>query len=292
MLDPAPVVRLGKDIQIYSTQAERARPRVAVFDFDGTLSLIRAGWREVMVDQCVEILGMTPGGHDVDELRSVSDEFITRLTGQQTIYQMLHLRGEVEARGGTPLPAEEYKADYLNRLHDKIAHRLEALRSEPRSLANYLMPGSHDLLSKLRDRGVPCYLASGTDQPLVEEEASLLGLAAYFEDRIYGAREEYWTFSKKKLMARIISETGLKGKELVVFGDGYVEIENGRDLGATTVGIASTETAVGGWDEWKRTRLLEVGAQVLVPDWREADELLIYLYGDDSQQTVYRAPAR
>ncbi len=283
MLDRTPVLRLGKDIEIYSAEAEEACPQVAVFDFDGTFSLIRAGWQEVMMDQCVEILGMTPGGHDVNELRQVCDEFIARLTGQQTIYQMLHLRREVQARGGTPLSAEEYKADYLNRLHEKIAHRLEDLRARRGLPSDYLVPGSYDLLCGLRDRGITCYLASGTDQPFVEEEAALLGLASYFEGGIHGAREEYWAFSKKKLIGRIIAETQLNGSELVVVGDGYVEIENGVEVGAVTVGIASIETAEGGWDDWKRARLLEVGAQILVPDWREADELLTYLFRDGSQ---------
>ena len=196
---------------------------------------------------------------------------------------MLHLRQEVLARGGTPLRAEEYKAEYLVRLHKKIAHRLEGLRARRSSPSAYLVPGSYDLLCGLRDRGVTCYLASGTDQPFVEEEAALLGLLSYFEGGIHGARDEYWSFSKKKLIARIIAETQLKGKEMVVFGDGYVEIENGKEVGAVAVGIASIETVEGGWDEWKRARLLEVGAQILVPDWREADELLAYLYGDGSQ---------
>ncbi len=37
-----------------AVSAERAR--VALFDFDGTLSLIRAGWTDVMVPMMVEIL--------------------------------------------------------------------------------------------------------------------------------------------------------------------------------------------------------------------------------------------
>ena len=36
--------------------ANASRARVALFDFDGTISLIRAGWVGVMVPMMVEIL--------------------------------------------------------------------------------------------------------------------------------------------------------------------------------------------------------------------------------------------
>jgi phosphoglycolate phosphatase-like HAD superfamily hydrolase len=282
MSDRPPLLCRGRYLEIYDTESAGVCPRVAVFDFDGTLSLIRSGWQDVMLERCVEILGEISGASDdAEDLRSVCNEFITRLTGQQTIYQMLHLRREVQARGGVPLSAQAYKADYLDRLHQEIAPRLAALRARRASPSEYLVPGSFDLLGGLRDRDVTCYLASGTDQPLVEEEAALLELAPYFEGGIHGAQEAYWTFSKKKLIASIIADTQLKGREIVVFGDGYVEIENGSEVGAVTVGIAGLETGDGGWDERKRARLLEVGAQILVPDWREADELLAYLYGED-----------
>ena len=79
------------------------------------------------------------------------------------------------------------------------------------------------------------------------------------------------------VIARILEENGLRGPELVAFGDGYVEIENARRAGGRTVGVASLETGDSGWDEWKKGRLRQVGAEVLVPDWREAGQLLEYL---------------
>ena len=36
--------------------ASLAQPRAVLFDFDGTLSLIRTGWMEVMIPMMVEIL--------------------------------------------------------------------------------------------------------------------------------------------------------------------------------------------------------------------------------------------
>jgi phosphoglycolate phosphatase-like HAD superfamily hydrolase len=142
-----------------------ARARVVLFDFDGTLSLIRAGWVEVMVPMMVEILAETKSGEKEDDLRAIVEEFIGRLTGKQTIYQMMELAGHVERRGGRPLDPLAYKHMYLDRLWTKIEHRVEELRRGQASPEKYLVPGSRALLEALKDRGLKMYLASGTDEP-------------------------------------------------------------------------------------------------------------------------------
>lgn len=274
---------LGQRIEVHNPHLVRGRFRHALFDFDGTLSLIRAGWQEVMVAQCAEELARTPTTENRDQLETVCREFITRLTGKQTIYQMLRLAEEVEQRGGKPRPPLEYKREYLDRLHARIGYRLDALRSGQDPAERYLVGGSVALLEGLTRRGVTCYLASGTDEEYVQDEARLLGLAPFFGGGIYGARDDYLSFSKKMLMERIVTEHGLRGEELLAFGDGYVEIENTKQVGGAAVGVASCELGTGNWDPWKRNRLLEVGADLLVPDWREAGILLTYLFAEEEQ---------
>jgi phosphoglycolate phosphatase len=66
--------------------------RVVLFDFDGTVSLIRAGWMDVMVPMMVEILVDLKSGETESELRAVVEEFLGRLTCKQTIYQMIEPR--------------------------------------------------------------------------------------------------------------------------------------------------------------------------------------------------------
>ena len=46
----------GTSIEIIREPAGRGRYRHALFDFDGTVSLIREGWPEVMCPMMVEIL--------------------------------------------------------------------------------------------------------------------------------------------------------------------------------------------------------------------------------------------
>ena len=93
-----------------------AHTKVVLFDFDGTLSLIRTGWMQVMVPMMVEVLAELKTGETEDQLRDVVEEFVWRLTGQETVYQMIELAEQVKRRGGTPLDPLEYKKRYLDRL--------------------------------------------------------------------------------------------------------------------------------------------------------------------------------
>src|SRR4051812_6402712 len=58
--------------------------RCAVFDFDGTLSLVRGNWQGLMVPMMVEALAATGTGQSQSELTAIVEEFVTRLTGQPT----------------------------------------------------------------------------------------------------------------------------------------------------------------------------------------------------------------
>ena len=133
------------------------------------------------------------------------------------------------------------------------------------------------MLEALKARDVRCYLASGTDEPYVLDEAAALQLTPYFAG-IYGARDDYKSFSKKILIERIIAENNLAGPEFVAFGDGYVEIEDTKHVGGIAVGVATNEAARAGIDEWKRTRLIQAGADIIVPDFREHAALMAYLF--------------
>src|SRR5437764_5069433 len=99
-------------IESVSRGISAARARVVLFDFDGTLSLIRSGWMDVMVPMMVEILTDLKTGESEDDLRAIVEEFVGRLTGKQTMYQMVELAEQITARGGKPLEAIEYKKLY------------------------------------------------------------------------------------------------------------------------------------------------------------------------------------
>ncbi len=266
---------------------ERLRPgvsarnaRVCLFDFDGTLSLVRSGWMDVMVPMMVEILLALKTGETEAELRAVVEEFVWRLTGKQTVYQMMALVAEIARRGGAPLDALAYKKMYLDRLHARIHHRLDALRRGEAPPERYLVPRARALVETLRERGLRLYLASGTDQPYMRAEADLLDMSRYFDGRVYGALEDYRGFSKKILIARLIADSEFRGEEFLGFGDGYVEIENIKEVGGVAVGVATAEPECRAVDQWKRRRLAAAGADFIVPNYLDLTGLLAALFPD------------
>ena len=264
--------------------APHFRPRPAIrhvlFDFDGTLSLIREGWPQVMVPMFTEVLPPKPGESEEDR-RRLAFEDIMRLNGKQTIYQMIQLAERVRERGGTPREPLEYKHEYLRRLNLRIAERVEGLRQGRLKTDDLLVLGSRRLLDLLVARGVTLYLASGTDEPYVKQEAALLDLNRYFGPRIYGALDDFKSFSKKMVIERILRENSIPGDALLAIGDGYVEIENTKEVGGLAIAVASDEAnnGSGQFDAWKHHRLLGVGADVVIPDYRDAEALLAAVFG-------------
>jgi len=268
-------------IEIINPHAPRGRVRYALFDFDGTLSLIREGWQGVMIPYFVEELLQTPRHEDPAEVEQVVRDFVERLTGKQTIYQCIQLAEEVQKRGGTPKEPLEYKHEYLRRLWQRVEHRVRALKSGQVPPDQMLLRGSRPLLEALVARDVTLYLASGTDLPYVQDEAAALQIDRYFGPRIYGALDDYRRFSKQMVIERILTENNLHGAELVVFGDGYVEIENGKAVGGLAIGVASDERNPGGIDLWKRNRLISAGADAIIRDYADLDTLLHYLFASE-----------
>lgn len=258
--------------------ASARQARVVLFDFDGTLSLIRSGWMNVMVPMMVEILLDLNTGESEEQLRTLVEDFVWRLTGKETIYQMMAFADAIEARGGKALDPLVYKKMYLDLLWQKIEKRVEGLRKGQTDPEEFLVPGSRALLERLRDKGLKMYLASGTDEVYMKEEARLLGVTPYFEGGVYGAQDDYKSFSKAILIQRILSTAEYQGHEFLGFGDGYVEIEEVKNVGGVAVGVASEEPACRRVDEWKRQRLIGVGADYIVPNYLCGEELFSSLF--------------
>jgi phosphoglycolate phosphatase-like HAD superfamily hydrolase len=255
----------------------RGRVRHALFDFDGTLSTLRDGWQDFMVPLMVEVLEECPRHESRAELERIVIGFVDELTGKQTIYQMLRLAEEVARRGGTPRDPLDYKAEYNRRLAGRVERRVAEIRRGEKRAEDFLVAGTRGLLEELARRGVRSYLASGTDIEYVREEARILGLESAFEGGIFGALTVYKDFSKEMVVRKILADFALRGPELLVVGDGFVEIQNGRDVGAVTWGVWSREGNRYHMNAEKRARLTRAGAQLLSPDLAEGKAVLDYL---------------
>jgi phosphoglycolate phosphatase-like HAD superfamily hydrolase len=271
---------LDAEIEIHNRKIPRGCFRSVLFDFDGTLSLIREGWPQVMIPMMVEVLRGTGTPEDEVALTGQVEDFVMRLNGRQTIYQMIQLAEEVRRRGGRPLEPLAYKHQYHQRLMARIQDRLEALASSRAHPDEWTVPGSHRFLADLRRRGLTLYLASGTDLAFVRREAELLGLTEFFGPHIYGALDDYQSFSKKMIIEQILHRHNLRGEELLGFGDGFVEIEEIKRVGGVAVAVASDEVRRAGINAWKRDRLLRAGADIVIPEYRRGEKLLEFLFGE------------
>jgi phosphoglycolate phosphatase-like HAD superfamily hydrolase len=277
----------GTSVEIVREVSLAAAPRFAVFDFDGTLSLVREGWPDVMIPMMVDELAATGTGESSEQLAALARHFVMELNGKQTIYQMIRLAEEIQARGGTPKDPLDYKHRYHELLMRRIDGRRNSLRNGTSAPETMLVPFACDALRLLQNRGVELYLASGTDENYVREEADILGLTPYFGRHIYGAIDDHRKFSKQMVIERILRENKVEGARLLGLGDGYVEIDNIKGAGGTAIAVASDEAGRSGRpDPWKRDRLIGVGADIVIPDFRDFAALCDYLWRDFSERSA------
>ncbi len=264
ILDSAAPARLG-------------RIRHALFDFDGTLSVLRQGWEDVMAPLMVEMI--VDGGPPDPEVEREVAEYVDVSTGIVTIEQMQWLAEAVRRHGRAahPRTAAEYKALYLERLDVRVGDRIARLYSGAAAPDDLMVAGARAFVAGLAARGVRLYLASGTDHHYVRDESAALGVAAYFDGGIYGALDDDESHRKERIIRRILDEHDLHGDELLVVGDGPVEVREAVAHAALALGLASDEVARSGWNPAKIARLTRAGAHFLAPDFSHAAELIRFL---------------
>ncbi len=264
-------------LEVVNPSVRLGRVRHALFDFDGTISVIRRGWEGIMIPLMVE---MICGAHaPMPKIETEVAEYVDRSTGILTIVQMQWLEEAVRRHSLSmePRTALEYKRIYNERLLRPVRQRLSELDGSQAAREGLMIAGAWDFLQGLHVRGVSLCLASGTDEVYVLEEAAALGVAELFEEHIYGARDDREAHTKERIIQRILEGHSLRGDELLVVGDGPVEIRHAKDRGAVSLGLAADEERRQGLDPGKRERLLAAGADLIVTDFLHHEDLLCYL---------------
>ena len=263
-------------IEIVSPDFPRGDFRAALFDFDGTLSLLRGNWQPMMVGMMVDLLRPLPGAQheSIEELRAIVVQYVQQLTGEPTIAQMRRLCEEMAKRGGEPLSAEAYQQQFLNQLDAAIESRLDAVEAGHKTIEELLVPGAAELLQRLAARNVALWLASGTAHDCVVRELEVLGLHAWFGRCVFGSVPPPGVFSKAAVIQQMLQEHNLTGRQIVGIGDGFVEIAAIAKAGGLAIGVASNEATREGIDAEKRRWLIEAGAHIIIGDYRHSDELL------------------
>ena len=260
-----------------------------IFDHDGTISSLREGWEFVMhAVMMQEICGDQISNLPTDEYNRLSikcEKFINDTTGIQTIVQMEGLRNIVKEEGyvreSEVKSAPEYKAIFLNQLMITVNDRIKKYENGERTIHDFSILGGPDILEALRERGLNLFLASGTDEENVILEANALGYGEMFNGGIFGSKGNEIGDAKKIVINRIIEKGQCEGKNLIVIGDGPVEIIEGRRVGALCIGVASDEIRRHGINYKKRTRLIRAGAQIVIPDFSQLDQLLKIIFNDE-----------
>jgi rfaE bifunctional protein kinase chain/domain len=272
----------GSDIEIVRALPGKLDIRVCIFDHDGTLSTLREGWEGIMESMMLRaVLGDKSGRLDaskVNEVRREIHQFIDQSAGVQTIAQMhalvdlVHKFGYAEA--GVTLDAPGYKNLFNEELMKVVGARMEQLQSGQLGPDHFQIRNATLILREMQRRGVTLYLASGTDQGDVIEEAQALGYAEFFKGRIFGAVKDQQADAKRMILERIIAEHGLSGHQFAMFGDGPLEIRETRKRDGIAVGIASDEAKAAGVNLSKRKRLVRAGADLIIPDFGSWQRLL------------------
>ena len=230
---------IEEEIEVLRPGLPRGQFRSVLFDFDGTLSLIREGWPRVMIGMMVERLrGLALAAEPADVLWGLVERFVMELNGHPTVVQMERFAREIQARGGAPEPADVYLADYLDRLMRVVRQRWDVLERGIARPAAWVVPNAHAILDDLQARGVPVYLASGTDLDAVRYEGALLDVLAPFGPRVYAPHPADPTFSKGRVADDILTALGIRGEQLVGVGDGVVETKEVKRVGGVMVGVA------------------------------------------------------
>ena len=274
----------GTDIEIINPDCMNfGQPDVAVFDHDGTVSTIRHGWEKIMRAVMIEaIAGDCYSALSTEKISAIYadiDAMIEKTTGIQTIVQMQMLADMVKRYGYVPADeiktAAEYKKIYTAALNRAVDKKYARIAEGINDASDFTMKGSLEFIESLGHAGIKVYLASGTDLVDVRRETDAFGTSELFTGGIFGSVGDISSDPKKTVMRNIIKSISGNGGNVkaVVFGDGPVEIREGRKNGFLTVGVLSDENRRFGLNLKKRERLVLAGADILIPDFSWAPVL-------------------
>lgn len=269
--------------ELLNPAVRRGRFRAVLFDFDGTLSLLREGWSRVMIEMMIERLrAQNLAPEPEPETWACLERLILAQNGAPTIHQMKAYADEVHRRGGKSPDVMECLQEYLDRLMAMVGQRWRLLESGQAQATDWVVPNVHAILKNLRARGIATFVASGSEYDHVAHEAKLLAVEEFFPAGINAPRNNDPLFRKGRVIDQLLAERGIQGEELLGFGDGMVETAEIKRVGGVAVGVASSEygSGIGVVNPTKRSALIAAGADVIVADYARQDELVRWLWNE------------
>ncbi len=255
--------------------------RAAIFDFDGTLSLLREGWPQVMTAVLWEqwqAVGL-PADEPETTCQSI-EQLILSENGSPPLRQMEVFAEAVRQRGAGPVDPHACLQTYRQRLAAMLEARYAAVRQGgPAAAAAWTVAGTHRFLQALQDRRIITCVISGTDYEQVCAEAGLLGITPYITGGLFAPRGNDPHFTKADVINNLRKQYGWSGEQLIGFGDGVIETRVIKELGGTAIGVATHPAGIMATTPHpqKRQLLVAAGADAIIPDYRDAEQLAAWL---------------
>ena len=159
------------------------------------------------------------------------------------------------ARRGLPLPADHFKRGFGKKNNviipnlgwatdpaevDALAHEKEEIyRSLVREKGIEPLPGVRQLLAALRDKAIPCAIASSTERANLDLPLDLMGLREFF-DVIVSGEEVVHGKPDPAVFLLAAERLGIAPADCAVIEDALVGIEAAKRAGMPVMAVATT----------------------------------------------------
>jgi phosphoglycolate phosphatase-like HAD superfamily hydrolase len=243
------------------------RIRAVLFDWDGTLSLLREGWSQIMTRQMIAILNDAGSRQSPQDREAAVASIVVDLNGRPTIVQMQAFAKLVRESCGRTVDPTECLADYQDRLAALTRGRYRAIESGAVVRSAWAVSGAQAFLERLREI-YPIIVVSGTALDQVRREDGLLGLTPLVNEWRAPNGDDP-AFSKGQVIDSLLAERGIDGSALLAFGDGVVETAEVKRVGGVAVAVASHEPPRRGVNPAKREQLIRAGADAIIGDYEQ-----------------------
>jgi len=285
---PSATGNVQKRVEQLRQSIQRGQYKAVLFDFDGTLSGLRAGWPQVMVQvlwDYWQAAGLSAREPEPTQRQLL--QLVLSTNGMPPLQQMQVFVQMVRDHGGAELDPSECVVTYQQRLGQLIQRRHDSIRQGETTPQQWLVPGAWEVLMALHQWGLKLFLTSGTEYEQVYREAELLGLLPFFPHAIFAPHGHDHLFSKGQILDHLLQQYHWPGETWLGFGDGVVEIREVKRVGGTAIGLATPEVSdsplkppwakshdpcsASWWDDPtvadKCHRLLAAGADMILPHY-------------------------
>jgi len=232
-------------------------PKVAMFDWDGTVSNDFYFWKEVEGEQ---VAGYT--NKQYEEAIEWGILFQEKTNGLSLHKKYEMMIKELKTMGSKIIPSwDQYLRDREKVLISR--YEIEKKRYGEKFTSIFSVKGVLDFIQFLKRYGIECYLTSGNLQKDLEDRVESMGMQGYFES-IVGAPKTKVGELKKLKKAKQLTKN-----QLLMFGDGESDIKAAKEADCVAIGIA--------YDKESRDILVNAGADIII--WgdytRIADRLFL-----------------